>query len=123
MILLLTHLYLCGVRAESDNVLHFSTCACHPSRVPMLENVTPLLTMFKKHLLLKREEGEKCDTSFFNCENLLLISPWTLRCAPSMGKNSWCRGNLAHQPVGSSAMTTHCPNAVVMLTALKSSLC
>ena len=28
MILLLTHLYLCGVRAESDNVLNFSTCAC-----------------------------------------------------------------------------------------------
>ena len=26
MILLLTHLYLCGVRAESDNVLHFSMC-------------------------------------------------------------------------------------------------
>ena len=28
--------------AESDKFLHFSTCACHPSRVPMLENVTPL---------------------------------------------------------------------------------
>ena len=42
MILLLTHLYLCGVRAESDNFFHFSTCAFHPSRVPMLENVTPL---------------------------------------------------------------------------------
>ena len=42
MILLLTHLYLCGVRAESDNVLNFSTCACHPSRVPILESVTPL---------------------------------------------------------------------------------
>ena len=56
---------LCGVRAESDKFLHFSTCACHPSRVPMLEHVTPLFNNVLKAFIVEERGGRKHLTPLF----------------------------------------------------------